>query len=323
MAGRDGTVLLVGAALGSLACAGFAFAVGRGLWKTSAAEAPKTGAAAASATAPVTRDTLLAVLSDINGVAEEAANDTLHAAINQQRQAIALSQQRGQRRAPMTPEQMWRNIVSSRSGAVLVANGANEDGCLKTLTTCLGKRDKKVTSLYKQILAHSPMAGIDAAAIIKANKAALDADLTLYEQAVANVRTRLKRIVPGTKPFAGAVENEKGRLSDVEVAVPAPWADDAGFMARLPAHLQTVSPVTAAVAALGAPWTPSRAAIYTDLMTALVQGSDDRARAAVSAAAGKDHRAFMSEREAMGILEFPAEEEEGGGPMGMGGMMGM
>lgn len=322
MAGRDGTILLASAALGSLACVGFAFAVRRGLWK-STAEVPKAAGSAATAVAPVSRDTLLAVLSDIAGVAEEAANDTLLTALSQQRHAIAVSQQRGQRRAPIPPEMMWRNIVSSRAAAVLVANGANEDGCLKTLNTCLGKRDRKVTSLYRQILGFSPSAGVDAEAIIRANQAALNVDLTMYEEAVANVRTRLKRLAPGTKQFAAAVENEKGRLSDAEVPVPAPWADDAAYMARLPAALHSVSQVTAAVAALGAPWTPARAAMYTDLMAALVAGPDERARAAVSSAVGKDHRVFMAAREALGVLDFPEEEEAGPMGMGMGGMMGM
>lgn len=251
-------------------------------------------------------DVLLAVLTELAGAAETVLEEGLPAAVASARSSAAAAASRGVRARPAPPvDRLFESLVSEAGEAAAARAGVSDAALGAALASARRSREPRALALEARVLAAAPLAGLTVAHALAAVGAAARAEAELWRAAAAHVRRGrgggAAAPPPGARAFSRAVRREWRARRAAQQPLPPPYDR------VLPAAAHVLTPTSAAVVALGAPWTPPRAALWQEIAIAL-QARDARGDIArASALAQRDEEALLRQ---LGVLPAPDDAGE-------------
>lgn len=288
----------------SAACACVSVAARSGVLKGGSASAAQGDGASAPAPPAV----LLSVLTELAGAAETVLEEGLPAAVASARAAATAAASRGLRPRALPPvDRLYEALVSEAGEACASRAGVTDSALGSALAGARARGDSAVLALEARVLASSPLAGVGVQHALAAMRAAARAESDLWRASAAHVRRRggADAPPPGSRAFSAAVRREWRARRAAQQPLPPPYDR------VLPAGAHVLTNTTAAIVALGPPWTPPRAALWQEIALAL-QPRDSRGEIArASSLAQRDEEALLAALGvAGGVLAGGDGEEE-------------
>lgn len=250
-----------------------------------------------SRVAPEKRALFLNVLRELVDAAERALEDSLPTVLTEQRQALAAMASRGggtQRGLPPI-DKTWESCVAAEAESILSRLQISDEECFELVSTL--QYDPEVKSLLEKIVSFAPTAGIDIKKVLQAIRIASARECELWKSSA--LAAKKNSLTPGTIPFSRSVRSIWSTKRVEPQEIPAP------FNKSVSASIPALPPASAAVCALGKPWTPPRAMLWQDIALSMQSRDTFSEIARESALAQRNEERLLRK---LGIVEIETEQ---------------